>query len=80
MEKIEKERVQDKLPEELQRRVLERAQFRTSNNVFSSCIWLISHCIETGRLDNIVDDVYNHHLERYTPGEIINCLWDDGVV
>ncbi|ORY95624.1 ATP-utilizing chromatin assembly and remodelling N-terminal-domain-containing protein [Syncephalastrum racemosum] len=62
MEKLEKERVQDKLPEELQRRVLQRAQF------------------QTGRMDNIVDDVYNHHLERYTPGEIINCLWDDGVV
>ncbi|KAF7732000.1 hypothetical protein EC973_007105 [Apophysomyces ossiformis] len=61
-ERVEKERVQDKLPEQLRKRVLERAQFQTT------------------RLDAVVDDVYNYFLERYTPGEIVSCMWDDGIM
>ncbi|KAI9013772.1 ATP-utilizing chromatin assembly and remodelling N-terminal-domain-containing protein [Phycomyces nitens] len=61
-EKTERDRVQDKLPERLQQRVLERVQFQTA------------------RLDTVVEDVYSHFLERYIAGEIVNCLWDDGIV
>ncbi|OAD79541.1 DDT transcription factor [Phycomyces blakesleeanus NRRL 1555(-)] len=61
-EKTERDRVQDKLPEELQQRVLERVQFQTA------------------RLDTVVEDVYSYFLERYIAGEIVNCLWDDGIV
>ncbi|KAI8373223.1 ATP-utilizing chromatin assembly and remodelling N-terminal-domain-containing protein [Radiomyces spectabilis] len=60
-ERLEKERVQDKLSGQLQKRVLERVQF------------------QTGRLDAVVDDVYNYFLERYVPGETVSCLWDDGI-
>ncbi|KAG0174583.1 hypothetical protein DFQ28_005738 [Apophysomyces sp. BC1034] len=61
-ERVEKERVQDKLPEQLRKRVLERVQFQTT------------------RLDAVVDDVFNHFLERYMTGEIVSCLWDDGIM
>ncbi|RUP16258.1 hypothetical protein BC936DRAFT_139538, partial [Jimgerdemannia flammicorona] len=60
-ERIEKERVEDKFPGQLRRRVLEMVQNQTS------------------RLDALVDDTFNYFKDRYVEGEVVNCLWDDGV-
>lgn len=35
--------------------------------------------LETSRLDALVDDTFNYFKDRYVEGEIVNCLWDDGV-
>lgn len=34
----------------------------------------------TDRLEAVVEDVYSHFLNRYLPGEIIHCKWDDGIM
>ncbi|KAI8137184.1 ATP-utilizing chromatin assembly and remodelling N-terminal-domain-containing protein [Fennellomyces sp. T-0311] len=60
-ERTEKDRVQEKLPDELQRRVLERAQF------------------QSGRLDGVVDNVYDHFINRFDAGDLVTCRWNDGV-
>lgn len=82
-ERIEKGRVKDKLPEELQKRVLERAQFRTCCfRVFSrvlSSLTIVYTYIETTRLDNVVDDVYDYYIERFDTGDLVTCRWSDGV-
>ncbi|CAO3677569.1 unnamed protein product [Umbelopsis ramanniana] len=34
----------------------------------------------TDRLEAVVEDVYSYFLDRYLPGEIVHCKWDDGVM
>ncbi|KAL7318660.1 hypothetical protein PS15m_001876 [Mucor circinelloides] len=60
-EKHDKDRVQEKIPELLQKRVLEYIQFSTA------------------RLETIIEEAYQHFVNRYAPGEIIHCVWDDGI-
>ncbi|CEP08391.1 hypothetical protein [Parasitella parasitica] len=60
-EKHDKDRVQEKIPELLQKRVLEHIQFSIA------------------RLESIVEDAYQYFVNRYAPGEIIHCLWDDNI-
>ncbi|CAM0142645.1 hypothetical protein VKS41_002800 [Umbelopsis sp. WA50703] len=61
-ERKEKERVDDRFPEQLKECVLKRLQFRTE------------------RLETVVEDIYTYFLDRYLPGEVIHCRWDDGIM
>ncbi|KAI8971567.1 ATP-utilizing chromatin assembly and remodelling N-terminal-domain-containing protein [Mycotypha africana] len=60
-EKLQKERVQEKFPPQLQKRILLYLQFKTA------------------RLDAIVDDVYQHLVNRFAVGELVYCEWDDNI-
>lgn len=40
---------------------------------------LTSRSIETTRLDNVVDDVYDYYIERFDTGDLVTCRWSDGV-
>ncbi|KAG2182437.1 hypothetical protein INT43_007367, partial [Umbelopsis isabellina] len=33
----------------------------------------------TERLETVVEDIYNYYVDRYLPGEVIHCRWDDGI-
>ncbi|CEG83576.1 hypothetical protein RMATCC62417_17475 [Rhizopus microsporus] len=34
---------------------------------------------QTLRLDALVDDTYKHFVNRYVPGEFVQCTWDDNI-
>lgn len=77
-ERSEKEQVEDKLPEELQKSVLVYIQFRklhfnTTLNHAIHYLWTI----ETQRLDAVVDNAYKQFLKRYVETEILNYVGDD---
>ena len=94
-ERTETDRVKEKLPDELQKRVLQRAQFRKLLFIIL-CLFLIFICIltqiqliiyyvyyvysiEIGRLDKVVNDVYDYYVDRFDSGDLVTCRWTDGV-
>ena len=39
----------------------------------------ILYYIEIGRLDKVVNDVYDYYVDRFDSGDLVTCRWTDGV-
>lgn len=84
-EKEEKDRTGNKLSLELQKRVLLHIQFRKCVLQIANgyiCIFMVTKplfSVETLRLDALVDDTYKYFVNRYIPGELVQCTWDDNI-
>jgi hypothetical protein len=82
-ERLQNQTVQNKLPLELQKAILERAQFRKFHVFYllqAKRPFSTLHSIETARLIDVVDDVYNYFVARFVLDEQVDCLWDDNLL